>query len=964
MRATLGAAGLLAFLLALGSPGRADEQGSGPEEAAAEVEEAHEAGRAEVVARLAAREAPDPWLVADALLARGAAEAAAAFARASARPDVAGLAAFVDARRRAPREPQERERLAALEAAAGREALALAEAFGEPSDAGVRARVARRRGVVLRALGRDEEAVGALRTAAEQAEGVGWLALASHSLRDAGRAAFAADDYEAAQDLWARRADLDARRGAEADRAEALRDLALAHHAIGTYAHALADLDEARALHGRSGKTADVADDLDLTACVYLEMGDAAQALLCQEQAVAAAGDEAPPARRAALLRRLGTIHAALRHEDEGLAILGDALATSKEHEDADGVGAALADMGDVHLGLGEHDRALACYQESLAACRAAGGDLGTARALDGLGRVHCARGDARAALPCQEQALAIYEKVDARREAIAALASMALTRFYLGDASGAQALYERAQREAERVRIRDLLVNTLWESAEAHLLAGEREEAAARARRAVTGLPDVLGGLSEEQGAAARARHAGVFEVGATAGLELGDDDLLCFFLESGRAGTLLEFLGRREALQATLASPALLDAEARARGREAEALDAYRKVKDRGGRHAIRRARADLDAARHELKSVIEQIQREAKAKAGVLTVQPASLASIRGWVGEGEVLVVYGIFRKIALALVIRPDAVRAVRLGDPAQIQRAFKGFLLDDPDADPSAELATVRKLVVEPLGLTPADRRVLVSPDGILAYVPFAPLLDGRELAYVPSGTTYGLLLADRARRGEGVLAVGDPVYDTNEDPCLTASTRSGVDLLPLPYTREEALAVGTVVLLGSDATEAGFRYSVSRRPRWSAVHVACHGVMDPDYPTLSALALTTEGHDDGFLTALDVFRLKVPSDLVVLSACDSGVGKIVNAEGVLGLMRAFLFAGSPRVIVSLGRVDDEATRVLMEELYRHWKAGEPAARALRLAQEAVRSDERWAHPYYWANWVLWGLPD
>jgi len=173
----------------------------------------------------------------------------------------------------------------------------------------------------------------------------------------------------------------------------------------------------------------------------------------------------------------------------------------------------------------------------------------------------------------------------------------------------------------------------------------------------------------------------------------------------------------------------------------------------------------------------------------------------------------------------------------------------------------------------------------------------------------------------------------------------------------------DEAEAVGDVVLLGSEATEAGFRFSVSRRPRWQAVHVACHGVVDPDRPTLSALALTPTAADDGFLTALDVFRLRVPADLVVLSACDSGVGKIVNAEGVLGLMRAFVFAGAPRVVVSLGRVSDTATRAFMEAFYAQFQAGAPAATALRGAQTYVRGHPEWAHPHFWASWVLWGLP-
>jgi hypothetical protein len=105
-------------------------------------------------------------------------------------------------------------------------------------------------------------------------------------------------------------------------------------------------------------------------------------------------------------------------------------------------------------------------------------------------------------------------------------------------------------------------------------------------------------------------------------------------------------------------------------------------------------------------------------------------------------------------------------------------------------------------------------------------------------------------------------------------------------------------------------------------------------------------------------------FRMRIPADLVVLSACETGRGKAYRAEGIVGLTRAFMFAGSPRVIVSLWRVDDAATRALMEAFYRRWKEGAPAALALRGAQEEVRKRERWSHPRYWAAWTLWGLPD
>jgi CHAT domain-containing protein len=104
--------------------------------------------------------------------------------------------------------------------------------------------------------------------------------------------------------------------------------------------------------------------------------------------------------------------------------------------------------------------------------------------------------------------------------------------------------------------------------------------------------------------------------------------------------------------------------------------------------------------------------------------------------------------------------------------------------------------------------------------------------------------------------------------------------------------------------------------------------------------------------------------RMHVPADLVVLSACETAKGRTYGGEGVLGLTRAFMLAGAPRVIVSLWKVDDEATRALMTKFYEVWNAGKAPAAALREAQAFVRGQEKWKHPKYWAAWTLWGLPE
>jgi CHAT domain-containing protein len=314
-----------------------------------------------------------------------------------------------------------------------------------------------------------------------------------------------------------------------------------------------------------------------------------------------------------------------------------------------------------------------------------------------------------------------------------------------------------------------------------------------------------------------------------------------------------------------------------------------------------------------------------------------------------------VVYAWTPKEVLAVVARRDGSAVVRLGPPDAISQALAAAAPQEHDVLAPGAVDRARAALLGRLALRPDDRRILVSPDGPVAHVPFPLLEADREVVLVPSGSTYAMLRARTGARGEGVLALGDPAYGT---------ASGGLPLAPLPSSRAEAEAVGDVRLLGDAATEDGLHRALAGRPRWRAVHFACHGVLDADRPLLSALALTPGGGDDGLLVAHEILRMDVPADLVVLSGCDTGRGKAFRGEGTLGLSRAFLLAGAPRVVASLWKVDDEATRTFMEAFYARWKAGSPTHAALREARARVRSDARWAHPRHWAAFVLWGLPD
>jgi CHAT domain-containing protein len=150
---------------------------------------------------------------------------------------------------------------------------------------------------------------------------------------------------------------------------------------------------------------------------------------------------------------------------------------------------------------------------------------------------------------------------------------------------------------------------------------------------------------------------------------------------------------------------------------------------------------------------------------------------------------------------------------------------------------------------------------------------------------------------------------------------------------------------------------------------QYKYVHFATHGFLNSRHPELSGIVLSLVdqqgAEQNGFLRANEIFNLKLPADLVVLSGCRTGLGKEIRREGLLGLTRGFMYAGAARVLVSLWSVSDEASAELMAQVYRGMLGKEhlrPSA-ALRAAQLAIWKDKRWQPPYYWAAFTLQGEP-
>jgi CHAT domain-containing protein len=186
-----------------------------------------------------------------------------------------------------------------------------------------------------------------------------------------------------------------------------------------------------------------------------------------------------------------------------------------------------------------------------------------------------------------------------------------------------------------------------------------------------------------------------------------------------------------------------------------------------------------------------------------------------------------------------------------------------------------------------------------------------------------------------------------------------------------LPFTRHEATRL--LALTPKTSSFGAVDFQANRATvlngelgKYRYVHFATHGLLDSERPGLSSLVLSmvdAQGkQQDGFLRANDIYNLKLPAELVVLSACQTGLGKEIKGEGLVGLTRGFMYAGARRVVVSLWNVNDKATAELMTKFYtKMLKQGERPAAALRAAQVEMWRQQQWQSPYYWAAFTMQG---
>ena len=570
------------------------------------------------------------------------------------------------------------------------------------------------------------------------------------------------------------------------------------------------------------------------------------------------------------------------------------------------------------------------------------------------------------------------------------------------GEASAALASFRRSRELATALGDRTRLADALAGIARAERALGHLDEALAASRQVLAIVEDVRPTvLREDLRTAYFATAQEHFDLHIRLLTEAGEPGEAWVAAERARAQALRDLLVEAGAGLRRGAEPALVERE-RALRRRLNALESARSEAAEAGGPRLATLREQLHAAVEDLERLRGEIRRQSPAYAALTAPDPLPLAELQGELLDADTLLLeYRLGEEESWLWAVTRHSFDAFSLPPRREIEavaleaaRWTRSLRWSGRYPPPLCELS---RTVLGPVADLLGERRLVVVADGALEEVSFAalpapgdaaacaeaePLVAAHEVVHLPSAAALAAqrrLLVDR-RPAPGWLAmVADPVYGRDDrrlgrprtGPRPAALTRWPTTRFErLPHSGEEADAVlrglpGSKVFVARGAGSSKRAVTGGALAGHRIVHFATHGVLDPERPLLSFLALSRVSADgravDGDLYAHEIYDLELPAELVVLSACDTAGGRHVRGEGLVsGLPRAFLYAGAARVLVSLWPVQDRSTRDLMDFFYRGLiEQGLPPGRALQEAQRSLWKSGR--PPYQWAGFVLQG---
>ncbi|MEG3987192.1 CHAT domain-containing protein, partial [Microcoleus sp. S28C3] len=686
-------------------------------------------------------------------------------------------------------------------------------------------------------------------------------------------------------------------------------------------------------------------------------------------------------------LSNIGLVYSELGEKQKALEYYTQSLPLRRAVGDRSGEALTLSNIGLVYSELGEKQKALEYYTQSLPLSRATGDRSGEAVTLNNIGGVYSELGEKQKALEYYIQSLPLSRATGYRSGEVATLSNIASVKRdqnnlteALNDIESSIKIIENLRTKIASPELRSSYFATVQNYYEFYI--------------------DLLMQLHKTNPKSGYDRKA----------LEAS---------ERSRARSLLELLQESNANIREGISSELLQQE-KSLQQQLDAIEKQR-IETISPPNPNATKIDEIDKQRLALLQQYQQIQTQIRSTspryAALTQPQPLTLPEIQKQIlDENTILLQYSLGKDRSYLWVVTSTGLTSYELPKQVDIETAAVAFRtavtsptqrnIPQKVAQASANLG---QIILQPAAAQLANKRLLIVPDGVLHYTPFpaltlpqtagqntnVPLIAEHEIITLPSASTLAILrqnYGDRKPPSQTLAILADPVFSPDDERIKGKITQATTEKLEannlglnrsvraseikwppdrLPFTRQEAQTISS--LFPSASSRQIFDFDASRTTatdgnlvNYQIIHLATHGLANSQNPELSGMVMSMVDDKgnlvNGFLRLTDIFNLKLAANLVVLSACQSGMGQNVKGEGMVGLTRGFMYAGAQRVAVSLWSVDDEGTAVLMQKFYQKMLQQKltPAA-ALRAAQMEMMQQEKWKSPYYWAAFTLQG---
>jgi CHAT domain-containing protein/Flp pilus assembly protein TadD/predicted negative regulator of RcsB-dependent stress response len=662
---------------------------------------------------------------------------------------------------------------------------------------------------------------------------------------------------------------------------------------------------------------------------------------------------------------KLGDLAAAKRAYNESLVL-------SREVNDEANESSVLTSLGDLYVAEPDLKQALVTYEQALALGekrKDRGNQIG---ALLGLSALHRERGNQQPAMDYVQRVLRMLEGRSDSRWQGEALTCLGLLHLRFGEIPEAMAAFQKTL----AIDPNTTSPHVLWEAhsglAVAYVRSKQLDRALEHYQRAIEAIERVRAGLGGDDDKAGFFQDkVEVYKRQIALLMDLNDGEQkksysaeAFRYAERGRARGFLDLLAETKVNPEQNAAPALLQQKQKLQERISHLTEQL--IKERSQERArqdqarIDKLKNDLDQADSELAEWLRELRRRNPRYAALKYPEPVTLAETQRILDDKTILLSYSLAEPESFLFAVTHDGFQAKRLPSGKQLGARVQKLLAAIADKNnPNAEeyrhqAARLSLQLLQPVSKMLAGKRALVIvADGALHRLPFEVLfLPGQTaqgdlrgwpflirrfaISYVPSASVLSELQSERATAAKGFIAFGDPVYDQSTQGDKASALRALVgggqlNLQRLPYSHVEIEGIAQLfakdelaLFFGDAATEENVK-TPERLSHYRMVHFSTHGYLNETRPRFSGLVLSLPAtapqsanapqSEDGVLSAYEIFNLKLKADLVVLSACETGLGKEVKGEGLMSLTRAFMYAGTPSVVVSLWNLNDETSR-------------------------------------------------